>query len=150
MAVATETRLDIVKLAPRIGAEVRGVDLSCELDDETFGQIRDAWHAHAVLVFRDRGRAGHDYLVTGQGELSRNTQWWFEVTGATVHFDRQLSEANLHHALRVGIVAVFGIATLHIIEGNGAVVAILALTTGFAAETVLLGTVLLRPRRSMS
>jgi progressive ankylosis protein len=63
---------------------------------------------------------------------------------------RETRPIALSSALRLGIVALFGLATLHIIEGNGAVIAILALTTGFAAETALLGTVLLRPRRAMS
>jgi Na+-driven multidrug efflux pump len=47
-------------------------------------------------------------------------------------------------ALRVVVVAAFGAATLRVIEGNGAVIAILALTAAFAAETLLLGVVLLR------
>jgi taurine dioxygenase len=46
--------LSVHKLHPHIGAEVRGVDLSRPLDDETLRQIKDAWHAHAVLVFRDQ------------------------------------------------------------------------------------------------
>ena len=37
-----------------IGAEVLGVDLSEDMDDETFGEIEDAFNAHSVLVFRDQ------------------------------------------------------------------------------------------------
>ena len=37
-----------------IGAEIRGVDLSRPLDAETVRQVRDAWHQHTVLVFRDQ------------------------------------------------------------------------------------------------
>jgi 5-amino-6-(5-phospho-D-ribitylamino)uracil phosphatase len=59
----------------------------------------------AVLIFRDCNVVGHDYLVTGRGTLSANTQWWFEQTGATVHFQRQVSQEDLHHTLRIGIVA---------------------------------------------
>lgn len=56
----------------------------------------------AVLVYRDASMCGHDYLVTGQGVLTQATQWWFEATGATVHFQRHVGEEDLHHTLRVG------------------------------------------------
>lgn len=59
----------------------------------------------AVLVFREAQQCGHDYLVTGRGSLTPATQWWFETTGATVHFQRTVTADDLHHALRVGIVA---------------------------------------------
>ncbi len=39
-------------LAPMIGAEVSGVDLSQPVDDATMAAIRAAWLAHVVLVFR--------------------------------------------------------------------------------------------------
>ena len=44
----------VVKLHPHIGAEIRGVDLSQPLDADTVRQIKDAWHAHTVLLFRDQ------------------------------------------------------------------------------------------------
>jgi hydroxymethylpyrimidine pyrophosphatase-like HAD family hydrolase len=59
----------------------------------------------AVLVYREHNEAGHEYLVTGQGELTGNTRWWFEITGAMVHFQRQVTHADLHNALRIGVVA---------------------------------------------
>src|SRR5580698_3550211 len=53
--VAEKTRaIYITKLHPKIGAEIRGVDLGRALDEETLQQIRDAWHQHAVLLFRDQ------------------------------------------------------------------------------------------------
>ncbi len=58
----------------------------------------------AVLVFRESQFAGHDYLVTGRGTLNAQTQWWFEHTGATVHFQEQVTVNDLHHTLRVGVV----------------------------------------------
>jgi len=60
----------------------------------------------AVLVFRDAELAGHDYLVTGHGMLTGNTQWWFQETGASVRFVDNPTLEDLHHTLRVGIVAV--------------------------------------------
>ena len=52
--------ISVHKLHPVIGAEVRGVDLSRPLDDETVRQIRDAWHEHTVLVFRDQKMSEDD------------------------------------------------------------------------------------------
>jgi hydroxymethylpyrimidine pyrophosphatase-like HAD family hydrolase len=59
----------------------------------------------AVLVFRELSQAGHDYLVTGDGALTPNTQWWFQRSGATVHFQKTVTPADLHHTLRVAVVA---------------------------------------------
>lgn len=58
----------------------------------------------AVLVFRDSNLVGHDYLITGRGTLSGNTEWWFQVTGATVHFQRLVTADDLHHSMRVALV----------------------------------------------
>lgn len=58
----------------------------------------------AVLVYREFEQAGHDYLVTGQGELTANTRWWFDVTGAQVHENRVPTVDQLHYSVRVGMV----------------------------------------------
>jgi len=49
-------------LSPVVGAEVKGVDLSRELDAETARRIIDGWHQHAVLLFRDQEISGDDQL----------------------------------------------------------------------------------------
>lgn len=64
-----------------------------------------AGEPEAVLVYREHNEAGHDYLVTGQGELTANTRWWFEITGAMVHFQSDYSGSALHNALRIGLVS---------------------------------------------
>src|SRR3954469_16039559 len=46
--------ISVHKMHHHIGAEVRGVDLSQPLDAATLRQIKDAWHQHAILVFRDQ------------------------------------------------------------------------------------------------
>lgn len=47
-------------LADTFVAEITGIDLSQPLDESTFAAIRDAWHAHSILVFRDQ------HLTEGQ------------------------------------------------------------------------------------
>jgi taurine dioxygenase len=44
--------LDLKPLAPTLGAEVRGIDLSRELSDAQFAEIRRALGEHLVLAFR--------------------------------------------------------------------------------------------------
>ena len=51
---ALKERLDIRPLSDAIGAEIRGVDLSKPLDADTVAAIKDAWHEHIVLLFRDQ------------------------------------------------------------------------------------------------
>ncbi len=60
----------------------------------------------AVLVFRDRDQVGHDYLVTGRGELVDNTRWWFEYSKAKVREDRR--PADWSHCVRVAVVSKAG------------------------------------------
>jgi len=53
MTVITETRLEFSKLGSRIGAEIRGLDLSGDLPAETVAEIRAALNEHKALVFRE-------------------------------------------------------------------------------------------------
>lgn len=50
----TGTQLDITPLAPALGAEIGGVDLSRPLDDATAAEIRSAFHDYQVIFFRDQ------------------------------------------------------------------------------------------------
>ncbi|MED5461309.1 MAG: TauD/TfdA family dioxygenase, partial [Pseudomonadota bacterium] len=49
-------------LTPKIGAEIRGVDLRDNLDDETVAAIRNAWLEHAVVLFRDQDLGKDDQV----------------------------------------------------------------------------------------
>ena len=46
--------LTVHPLAPLIGAEIAGIDLSAPIDSATFTFIEHAWHEHGVLLFRDQ------------------------------------------------------------------------------------------------
>src|SRR5260370_40841985 len=46
--------ISISALAGVIGAEIAGVDLGQELEDETIAAIRQAWLDHLVIFFRDQ------------------------------------------------------------------------------------------------
>jgi taurine dioxygenase len=52
--------IEVIKLHPHIGAEIRGVDLRRPLGPDTLRRVRDAWHAHTVLLFRDQNLSEDD------------------------------------------------------------------------------------------
>ena len=66
--------MEIVPLSDAIGAEIRGVDLSQTSDDATIAAIKDAWHSHIVLVFRDQklGVPEHTAFASRFGEVGKH------------------------------------------------------------------------------
>ena len=46
--------IKVKPISGAMGAEVFDVDLSGELDSETWGEIQDAFHNFLVLIFRDQ------------------------------------------------------------------------------------------------
>ena len=70
---------------------------------EVCAVLEDA--GHAVLALQDTGAAGVDYLVSDEVPVNAETMHWMNVTSATVHHVRKLSEYAHEHTLRLGIVA---------------------------------------------
>ncbi|GAA4334627.1 TauD/TfdA family dioxygenase [Pigmentiphaga soli] len=52
--MSTKTRIQTRALSPAIGIEVLGVDLSEELDAETFGEIERTFNGNGLLLFRNQ------------------------------------------------------------------------------------------------
>ena len=89
--LATGRTLEISVLEPHLALEL----------------VKHLWDLpEAVLIFRDANQVGHDYLVTGSGRVTPNTQLWFEMTGANVQAQDQVTIDDLHHTMRVGVVAI--------------------------------------------
>jgi taurine dioxygenase len=63
--------IEVQKLAPSLGAEVGGVDLSRPVSAETFAEIRRAWLDHLVLRFRGQRLSDPQLLAFSRlfGEL---------------------------------------------------------------------------------
>jgi hypothetical protein len=59
----------------------------------------------AILLFREPERVGHHFFITGHGQVTANTRLWFEMTGAKLAEKRDPDPEDLHHVLRVGMVA---------------------------------------------
>lgn len=54
--------IEVRPMAGALGAEIGGVDLR-DLDDATVAEIRRAWLAHLVVVFRDQELDAEDFLA---------------------------------------------------------------------------------------
>ena len=63
--------LDIIKRHPLIGAEVRGIDLSEEIDSTTLQAVHDAWMENLLLIFPDQDIPDEAHIAFGRlfGEL---------------------------------------------------------------------------------
>jgi len=48
------SHIEIVPIAGALGAEVLGVDLAAPIEDGRFAEIRQAFHDHSVIFFRDQ------------------------------------------------------------------------------------------------
>lgn len=59
-------KFDIEPLSPALGAEIKGLDLRNDVDDETVGALRDAWLDHLMLLFR-----GQDLSESNQVRVAR-------------------------------------------------------------------------------
>jgi Cof subfamily protein (haloacid dehalogenase superfamily) len=60
---------------------------------------------YAVLVVLDPEPMQCDYLIAGAHNLTENTRWWLHHIGARIQYREEPTAEEMHHALRVGIVA---------------------------------------------
>ncbi len=54
MDVVTYSKIEVRPLSTAVGAEVGGVDLSCELSETAMREIDDAYRRYSVIFFRDQ------------------------------------------------------------------------------------------------
>jgi taurine dioxygenase len=57
---------DFRALAPAIGAEIVGVDLSEPMSEEVFAKVLDCWHDNLVILFRDQHLTEDDQVRFGE------------------------------------------------------------------------------------
>jgi taurine dioxygenase len=56
------TGIEIVPLSGALGAEIRGLDLTREIDDATFAIVEKAWHDNLILLFRAQDLSEDDQV----------------------------------------------------------------------------------------
>lgn len=73
MTSQADCQLTLHRLHPRVGVEIRGVDLRERFGDTTFAAILDAWHQHGVILFRGQRISEADQVRFGErfGTLAR-------------------------------------------------------------------------------
>jgi alpha-ketoglutarate-dependent taurine dioxygenase len=71
LAGLTWEHFEVERLASTLGAEIRGVDLTAELDDAVVSEIRRALHAFKVIFFRDQPISSEQHVAFASrfGEL---------------------------------------------------------------------------------
>jgi taurine dioxygenase len=62
VAASSKSTIEIVPLSDALGAEIRGLDLSRDIDDDTFAKVEQAWHDHLILLFRDQHLSEDDQV----------------------------------------------------------------------------------------
>lgn len=83
--------ISVQPLSAPLGAEVSGIDLSQALDDSTFDEILDAWHAHELLLFRGQD-ISEDQQIDFACRFGKVAQW--------SHFDDAVEAGSeSHHPL---------------------------------------------------
>ena len=57
------SRIEVCPVSAIFGAEISGVDLSVELDEVTFAEIKDAFHRYSVIFFYNQGLTPDQHLA---------------------------------------------------------------------------------------
>jgi len=64
-----------------------------------------ASHDEAVLLYTDATQTGYEYIVTGRGEPTKITRWWFDHNALRWAVQREPDPAVMDHVVRVGSIA---------------------------------------------
>ena len=65
-------KVEVIKIAPHLGAEIRGIDLSRELTDQEFEAVHAAFVEYEVVVLHGQKIVAEQHIAFGQrfSELS--------------------------------------------------------------------------------
>lgn len=88
--MSTGRAVDLAKFEPHLIKQI--VEFLAELPD-------------AVLVFQDLQHTGRDYLVCGNGGLTKESRRWFESNEIRTQTISRPGLYDLHHSVRVSMVA---------------------------------------------
>jgi alpha-ketoglutarate-dependent taurine dioxygenase len=76
--------IELSPIAPRIGAELAGLDLAQPIDDDTFAALRAAWLDHTILLIRGQSHLRPEDLIAFArrfGELDEHDQPQYCLVG---------------------------------------------------------------------
>jgi taurine dioxygenase len=97
--------MEVVRLSPALGAEIRGVDASRPIADATFDEILDAWHEHLVIVLRGQALGEEEQVRFAKrfGELSPiHTSHHSATNKAVMYIGNRKKDGKIAGALPLG------------------------------------------------
>ena len=97
--------MEIVRLSPALGAEIRGVDASRPMSEEAFRQIEKAWHEHLVILLRGQDLDEEQQVRFAErfGPLSPiHTEHHSEKNKAVMYIGNRKKDGRLVGALPLG------------------------------------------------
>jgi len=97
--------MEIVRLSPALGAEIRGVDASRPISEEAFRQIEKAWHEHLVILLRGQDLDEEQQVRFAErfGPLSPiHTEHHSEKNKAVMYIGNRKKDGRLVGALPLG------------------------------------------------
>ncbi len=94
------TRIEVRPLSEHVGAEVCGVDLTEDLGNETYAEIRQAFHAHGVVFFRAQDLSPEQHIAFAQKWGPINVNRFFQPVEGYPQIAEVLKEP--HHKRNIG------------------------------------------------
>ena len=74
----SNTAIEVRPVAPALGAEIHGVDLARGLTDQQFDDVRDAFHRHGVIFFRDQDITPEQHIAFAERWGAINVNRFFQ------------------------------------------------------------------------
>jgi len=97
--------MEVVRLSPALGAEIRGVDASKPVPDADFARILDAWHEYLVILLRGQVLDEDRQVAFAQrfGELSPiHTHHHSDTNKAVMYIGNRKKDGKIVGALPLG------------------------------------------------
>src|SRR3954468_5169895 len=97
--------MEVVRLSPALGAEIRGVDASTPVSDGEFQRILGAWHEHLVILLRGQHLDEDQQVAFARrfGELSPiHTDHHSATNKAVMYIGNRKKDGRIVGALPLG------------------------------------------------
>ena len=92
--------IEVRPLSDAVGAEVLGVDLGKDLGNETYSEIRRAFHTHGVIFFRDQQLTPEQHIAFAQKWGAININRFFAAVEGYPQIANVVKEP--HHKKNIG------------------------------------------------
>lgn len=94
MDVAPYSEIEVRQVSTALGAEVGGVDLSCELSETTMREIEDAYCRYSVIFFRGQTLTPEQHIAFAERWSSININRFFQPLDGYPQIAQVVKEAD--------------------------------------------------------